>query len=857
MNAAAMFLLLLVGAASAPAASVLGDGVLPTPRVAEAREGPGLQLGVETTESWSLTAPDEAAAGRLAGQLRESLRDGGLNENVCVGASIATEFRLAHHDARELPREPTELPEEGGDEGYQIDVSASGVSVTARAEAGLFYGIMTLEQLVRHARLTGQPIPAGRIVDWPALRLRGYHEDYGRDQLPTVEDHKRTIRTLAKCKMNAFIWYTEPDHFVYSFDPELGKGCDRFTFDEVRELVAYAKRYHVEIIPLVELLGHCERMLADPRYARLAEVPGGSDLCPTSDEAFGLVSKIVAEVSAAFDSAYFHCGLDETYSIGQGKSAEAVKERGLASVIADYYSRLDALVRSHGKTAVMYADIALAHPDILAALPRDIVMMDWDYAPRERYPGLAVLRDAGFRTMSLSSSWAWNNLYPPCPVAFANMRTFAKQSAEAGSLGHFVSTWGDTYGLACGQNLSEMNSCILAYCGAVSWNPDAPPSDDTFPAEFAESFFGSDSAELAHALDLLARCQEPGWSHDQQPRALLHSDLVADAFACGAEGPEAGRWWRSMRRDAAAAHHVLSATRVPLNGDYLRVIDLCARMLVYSGDLEEACRGIGATVVAGKAFPETERIRWAGVFEELLGRYDALWEDYSAAYLATNRPLNLARIELNWDAMRERFRRLVSDIRSGVFPPSVEPRTLLNLDFQNEAPLKPVAPSAEAPRMTEGANAYIHLPSGSCLTLADPDRRLATGYAPLRVELRIRHTGQRQQQYGSTVLCYGTPGRGWRLALDSSGRLTFTIFGVLDLVGPNSVVPPDGAWHTVGVTFTECQRVRYYVDGKQSDDLIMRGVPTPDANPRLLLGDDPSRVTPFEGDVDDVQIAIP
>jgi len=857
MKAVAACFALLVGAVGAPAASILGGALIPTPRMVTAGQGPGFHVGTETAEAWYLTAPDQAAAGRLAGQLRKSLRDAGLTENARVVTSAGIGFRLVIGDARDVPAEATELPNEGRDEGYQVDVSASGVSVTARAEVGLFYGIMTLEQLVRHACLTRDTIPPGRIVDWPALRLRGYHEDYGRDQLPTVEDHKRTIRTLAKYKMNAFIWYTEPDHFVYRFDPELGKGVDRFTFDEVRELVAYAKRCHVEVIPLVELLGHCERMLADPRYAHLAEAPGGSDLCPTSDEAFELVSKIVAEVSAAFDSAYFHCGLDETYSIGQGKSADAVKERGLAWVIADYYSRLDALVRSHGKTAVMYADIALAHPDILAALPRDIVMMDWDYAPRERYPGLAVLRDAGFQTMSLSSSWAWNNLYPPCPVAFANMRTFAKQSAEAVSLGHFVSTWGDTYGLACGQNLSEMNSCILAYCGAVTWNPDAPPDYEPFSVAFAESFFGSGSRELAKALDLLGGCQGPDWSHDQQPRTLLHSDLVADAFAFGAEGPAGARFWRSMRRDAASAHRVLSVARVPLNADYLRVIDLCARMVIYSGDLAEACRGIGATVVSGKALSETERIRWAGVFEELLRRYDALWEDYSAGYVATNRPLNLARIELNWDAMRGRFQRFIADIRAGVFPPTVEPRMLLSLDFDGEGPLVPLASSAGALRVIDGGNGYLHLPSGSCLALPDPDRKLATGYAPLHVELRIRHAGQRPQQYGSTVLCYGTPGRGWRLALDSSGHVIFTIFGVLDLVGPGSVVPADGAWHTVAVTFTECQRVRYYVDGKQTDALVMSGVPMPDANPRLLVGDDPSRVTPFEGDVDDIVIAIP
>ena len=60
--------------------------------------------------------------------------------------------------------------------------------VGAASEKGLFYGLMTLEQVLRSARARGlTALPCMRILDWPALPLRVYREYYGRDQLPTID----------------------------------------------------------------------------------------------------------------------------------------------------------------------------------------------------------------------------------------------------------------------------------------------------------------------------------------------------------------------------------------------------------------------------------------------------------------------------------------------------------------------------------------------------------------------------------------------------------------------------------------------------------------------------------------------
>jgi len=150
------------------------------------------------------------------------------------------------------------------------------------------------------------------------------------------------------------------------------------------------KQYYIEVIPVVELLAHMENTLNNPKYAPLTETDGSGTLCPTSEDAFQFVKKIVDEVAPAFEGRYFHCALDESAVVGKAESAEAVKARHRAGV-CDYYTRLNDLVKSHGKTMMMYADIVLNHPGVMNMLPKDIVMMYWNYADAPHYDGFDKL----------------------------------------------------------------------------------------------------------------------------------------------------------------------------------------------------------------------------------------------------------------------------------------------------------------------------------------------------------------------------------------------------------------------------------------------------------------------------------
>ena len=825
----------------------------------------GQDNGIDADFDWRsapslLQTPDAESGKRLLNAINEvaPLRGSSLKTRICEEDVFSYTLGAARN-CEQLGRESLKL----SDEGFALSFNDRGFEVFANSERGLFYGVMLLDQMLRLAAARGTgALSSGGYVYAPAIPMRGPHEDFGRDQLPTMDDLKRSIRRTAQYGMNTYFWFIEPDHFVYDFDPNISTEYDRFTFDEIRELVAYAKSLYVEVIPVVELLAHMENTLRHDRYKHLSETgDGGGTLCPTSDESFELVKKMIDEIAPAFNARYFHCGLDESQVVGTGRSKEAVAEKGIEQVYADYYTRVNDVVKSHGQTMIMYADIVLNHPDILNLLPKDIVMMFWDYMPQERYEGLDKLKAMGYPVMSLSGMWDWNNLYPVYPPGFKNMQVLAQQTAEIGGLGHFVSDWGDGYRGAAGINLSELADFGYLYCGAVSWNAKPLPLE-TFAGQYARTYYGVDDNAFTNAFTRLARCQGDDLSHTTWARRLFHDDARQRVLGMVGAGEEELAFWRNLKTEAGAAHDVFAKTTPPQNADYLRSVDLAARMLVCAADM--ALTYHDAAQVLGDASADKEAV--VAAFRELETRHRALWEEYKTVYAATNRPLNLNHLGTAWLRASDELAALTNDIASGDFPPQCEPALLSEFTFDGTGPLRDsngtgmtLAPVPGKPQPEiiaggpSGEGSFLRLPHGAHLEATDSAKALDVLFCPVLVEAWVRHTGQREQQYGATVFSYGLGG-GFRMGINHQGELLFTLYGIGETAGTKSIVPPDGEWHHVAVNFHDTHIVDNYVDGALTETLDLRGYPRHPGTPLIRVGNEIGLVTPFEGDIDRIRV---
>lgn len=831
------------------------DSLLPRPREVVAADGT-YTLNPARLQVW-ITAPDEAESARLAARCAEAFERLGLKPEITTRAGEPFAIVIGERNTEAPKLDP--LPEYGDPEGYVLRVSADGIGTAAPTEVGVFYGLMTAEQALRHALTTKTPLARATVADWPAIGMRGYHEDYGRDQLPTIEDHKRSIRLLAQYKMNSYFWFIEPDHFVYDFDPEISTEYDRFRFDDIRKLVAYAKDYYITVVPVVELLGHMEMTLRHERYQHLAERDGGGNLAPVLPEARELTGKMVDEIAAAFDGPYFHCGLDESWDIGQGKSADAVQEHGIEKVYADYYTYLHDRLAKHGKQMIIYADIALNHPGILDLLPKDMVMMFWDYAPREHYDGLDTLAGKGFPVMALSGMWDWSNLYPVYPPGFANMQVLAAQAAETEALGHFVSDWGDGYRGVAGINLSEWAVYGALYCGAVSWNTGTLPMEE-FSKTFAVQYAGVSAPVFAEALTRLARCQGDDLSHNTQARNVFFGDPFEVACAMIAAPPEQKAFWERLKGETDAVHAILSKANPPQNADVVQAWDLAARMLNCAADIAL----LGARLAHGFDKPGHDAVRIGEDYDNLAVQHRALWDEYRAVWLRTNRPLNAVHIGRLWQSASDALQTMAGRVRDGKFPPSAEKKDLAFWNFNSEAPWKDslngIALSTVAdvpvPESVDGVEGQaLRFSENARAEGLDDARLLDLGPAPFLVEVWARHNGQREQTYASTFVSYGVGGGGWRFGLDHNGAVRFTLYGINEYIATKSIVPPDGEWHAVAVNFHDCRQTEVYIDGVHTETLPTPGYARSPQTPLIRLGNEIGLVTPYDGDLDHVRIS--
>jgi hypothetical protein len=515
---------------------------------------------------------------------------------------------------------------------------------------------------------------------------------------------------------------------------------------------------------------------------------------------------------------------------------------------------------------IMYADIVLNHPGILDLLPKDIIMMYWEYIPMKRYEGLDKLKDMGFPVMALSGIWDWNNLYPVYPPGFENMQVLAEQTAEVSGIGHFVSDWGDGYRGVAGINLSELNHYGFVYCGVVSWNPDAPDLD-AYSSPFARNFFGSPSPQLADALTRLARCQGDDLNHNTWARRILHDDVRQRVLEMMGQDEAGLEFWKNLRTEAEAVSEIIAESRptVTRNADYLQSAGLAADMLACAANMALTYHELAQAI--GK--PEDELNDALQGLKLVERNHRALWEGYRKTYAATNRPLNLNHISPAWLRTSDELAALANDVTSGVFPPDCvkEPITSFNFDGTGDDVWKEegdgglrLQAMADRPQPSitpggpSGTGNFLSLPLGAHLEATDAAFRLDLIYCPFLVEAWVRHSGQREQQYGATIFSYGLGG-GYRLGLNHKGEILFTLYGIGETAATQSIVPPDGQWHHVAVNFHEGRHVDHYIDGVFTERLELPGIPRHPHVPLIRIGNEIALVTPFQGDIDRIQVS--
>lgn len=222
-------------------------------------------------------------------------------------------------------------------------------------------------------------------------KLFAYHFDLKRPQW-TPAYMAAMVDRLRAWGFNAILYEIE-DKFRFTRHPAVSH-AESPSHDEIRAFVAACRGRGVEVIPMMQSLGHAECVLTRPGYEHLREAPEVNDQYdPLSDEARRVIVELFDEIIDVFGpSEFFHMGGDETLSLGSGpRSQPVLAELGIGGLYLHHMMPIFEHIRSRGLRPMIWADIVLSHPGMIRQIPRDVVLIDWDYVTGvDRGPGLHI-----------------------------------------------------------------------------------------------------------------------------------------------------------------------------------------------------------------------------------------------------------------------------------------------------------------------------------------------------------------------------------------------------------------------------------------------------------------------------------
>ena len=279
-------------------------------------------------------------------------------------------------------------------EAYTLRIDKDQVTISGNG-AGVWYGLLTVLQLIPAGSKLPFTIPCGEIQDAPRYQWRGMHLDVCRHFFP-VEFIKRYIDYLSMYKMNTFHWHLTEDqgwrieikkypklteigawrngsmigpYSAQQFDSVRYGGY--YTQDQVREIVAYAAKRHVTVVPEIEMPGHSTAALA--AYPWLSCTGGPfevgkawgvyEDVYCAKDSTFGFLEDVLEEVMPLFSGKYIHIGGDESPKTRWKECPQCqavIKKEGLKDEheLQSYFiQRIEKFVNSKGKQIIGWDEI--------------------------------------------------------------------------------------------------------------------------------------------------------------------------------------------------------------------------------------------------------------------------------------------------------------------------------------------------------------------------------------------------------------------------------------------------------------------------------------------------------------------
>ena len=451
-----------------------------------------------------------------------------------------------------------------GNEGYTLNVNATGIVISANTNAGLFYGWQTVQQILPAAiysnKLTANvqwQVPFVSIIDKPRFSWRGLMLDVSRHFFSKT-DVKIFIDDMARYKYNRFHWHLTDDQgwrIEIKSLPKLtevgawraerkGKWMNTttplmsepktyggyYTQEDIKEIVAYAKTKFIEVIPEVDVPGHSMAMIA--AYPQLSTTPNypyqvnvgdefmdweglnghvtakiDNSLDPSNELVYDYLDKIFGEIAPLFPFEYIHMGGDENAKNNWEKSVNVhalMKKEGLKNMneVQSYFvRRVQKMINNKGKKMMGWDEI------LEGGLSGDAAVMSW----RGVDGGIDAAKK-GHKVVMSPNAYNYIDFYQGEITAegkvYAGLRmkkTYSFDPVPEGIdpnliLGNQGNQW--TEQLQTMRNVQYMTWPRAMAIAETSWSPKEKKNWKSFPTKVEAHFDKLDAANVKYAKSM-------------------------------------------------------------------------------------------------------------------------------------------------------------------------------------------------------------------------------------------------------------------------------------------------------------------------------------------------------------------
>src|SRR5574344_357734 len=286
-------------------------------------------------------------------------------------------------------------------EGYSIEINNNGITIKASDDAGIFYGVQTLFQMLppqiysgEKLRLQTYSLPSVLIEDTPRFPYRGFMLDVSRTFFDT-QYIKQYLDWMSYHKLNTFHWHLTDDNGwrieIKKYPLLTSRGAWRgkneilpptynspsekyggyYTQKEIKEIVAYAAKRNITIIPEIDLPGHSLSMTAcypEVTCGTTTNTPSACGefnnvWCVGNENNYKILNNIIKEIASLFPGEYINIGGDEVildYWKQCPKCTALMQKEGMKDpyqLMGYFVKRMETIIEKNGKKMIGWDDI--------------------------------------------------------------------------------------------------------------------------------------------------------------------------------------------------------------------------------------------------------------------------------------------------------------------------------------------------------------------------------------------------------------------------------------------------------------------------------------------------------------------